>query len=57
MFVQFTNSGDHDQTPRSVASDLGLHCLLITVLGISRLESAKLKRLIAFRIFWFIFAR
>ena len=23
----FANSGDPDQTPRSVASDLGLHCL------------------------------
>ena len=26
----FANSGDPDQTPRSAASDLGLHCLLIT---------------------------
>ena len=24
------NSGDPDQTPRSVASDLGLHCLPIS---------------------------
>ena len=34
----FANSGDPDQTPRSVASDLGLHCLQITHLGISRLQ-------------------
>ena len=27
------NSVDPDQTPRSVASDLGLHCLLIVKLG------------------------
>ena len=29
----FANSGDPDQTPRSAASDLGLHCLPITLLG------------------------
>ena len=27
------NSGDPDQTPHSAASDLGLHCLPITLLG------------------------
>ena len=32
---QFANSGDPDQTPRSVASDLGLHCLQIILLGVS----------------------
>ena len=26
----FVNSGDPDQIPHSVASDLGMHCLLIT---------------------------
>ena len=31
----FANSGDPDQTPRSAASDLGLHCLQITLLGVS----------------------
>ena len=31
------NSGDHDQMLHSVASDLGLHCLPITLLGVSRL--------------------
>ena len=25
------NSGDPDQMPRSVASDLGLHCLLMSL--------------------------
>ena len=28
----FANNGDPDQTPHSAASDLGLHCLLITLL-------------------------
>ena len=28
----FANSGDQDQTPRSAASDLGLHCLPVTLL-------------------------
>ena len=32
----FANGGDPDQ--RSVVSDLGLHCLPITLLGISRLQ-------------------
>ena len=32
----FANSGDPDQTPHYAASDLGLHCLPITLLGISR---------------------
>ena len=27
----FANSGDPDQMPHSVESDLGLHCLLITL--------------------------
>ena len=29
MVVLFANSRDPDQTPRSAASDLGLHCLPI----------------------------
>ena len=32
------NGGEPDQTPHSVASDLGLHCFPITLLGISRLQ-------------------
>ena len=31
MVELFANSGDPDQMPRSAASDLGLHCLLITI--------------------------
>ena len=38
MVELFANSGDPDQTPRSVASDLGLHCLPVTPLGVSRLQ-------------------
>ena len=34
MVELFANSEDPDQTPRSVASDQGLHCFLVT-----RLES------------------
>ena len=33
MVEPFANSGDPDQTPRSSASDLGLHCLPVTRLG------------------------
>ena len=36
------NSGDPDQMPHSAASDLGVHCLPVTVLGISRLQLVKL---------------
>ena len=38
MAKLFANSGDPDQTLRSVASDLGLHCLPITLLRVSRLQ-------------------
>ena len=34
----FANSGEPDQTPHNAASDLGLHCLPITLLGVSRLQ-------------------
>ena len=37
----FANSEAPDQTPRSAASDLGLHCLPITLLGVSRLQWVK----------------
>ena len=36
MIELFANSGDPDQTPQNAASDLGLHCLPITSLGVSR---------------------
>ena len=37
----FANSEDPDQMPHSAASDLGLHCLLITCLRVSRLQWVK----------------
>ena len=39
------NSGDPDQTPPSAASDLGLHCLPITLLRVSRLQWVNLTRM------------
>ena len=41
MAKQFANSGDPDQTLRSAVSDLGLHCLPITLLRVSRLQWVK----------------
>ena len=41
MVELFANSGDPDQTPRSAASDLGLHCLPITFLGAACLQWVK----------------
>ena len=41
MAKLFANSGDHDQTPHSAASDLGLHCLPITLLRVSQLQWVK----------------
>ena len=38
MIELFANSGDPDQSPHIAASDLGLHCLPITLLGVSRLQ-------------------
>ena len=46
MVKLFANSGDPDQTPRSAASDLGLHCLPVT-----RLQWAKLVPLLQFILF------
>ena len=34
----FANSGDSDQTHHSAVSDRGLHCLLVTLLGVSSLQ-------------------
>ena len=34
MVELFANSGDPDQTPHSAASDLNLHCLPVTLLGV-----------------------
>ena len=38
MVELFKSSRDPDQTPRSVASDLGLHCVPVTRLGASSLQ-------------------
>ena len=44
MTELFANSGDPDQTPHSAASDLGLHCLPVTILLVSRLQWVNLCR-------------
>ena len=41
MAEVFANTEDPDQTPHSVVSDLGLHCLPVTFLGVSRLQLVK----------------
>ena len=41
MTELFGNSRDSDLMPLSAASDLGLHCLQITLLGVSRLQWVK----------------
>ena len=41
MAGAFANSEDPDQTPHPAASDLGLHCLPITRLGVSQLQWVK----------------
>ena len=41
MAEVFANCEDPDQTLHSVASDLGLHCLPITLLGVSLLQWVK----------------
>ena len=38
MAKLFANIGDPDQMPCSATSDLGLHCLPINLLGLSRLQ-------------------
>ena len=38
MVELFANSVDPDQMPLSAASDLGLYCLPVTLLGVSRLQ-------------------
>ena len=43
-----TNSEDPDQMLHTVASDLGLHCLTIIILGVSRLKWVRLE----FRRMW-----
>ena len=43
MAKLFANSGDPDQTLYSAAFDLGLYCLPVTGLGVSRLQWVKFK--------------
>ena len=38
----FANNGNSDQTLHSAASDLGLHCLQITLLGVFRLKCTNM---------------
>ena len=38
MAKLFANSGNPDHMPHSLASDLSLHCLSVTLLGVSRLK-------------------
>ena len=44
MAKLFANSEDPDQTPRSAASDLGQHCLPMTLLGVSQVPWVKLNK-------------
>ena len=48
MAKLFANSGDPDQTPHFAASDLGLHCLPITLLGVCRLQWVNIRNLNSF---------
>ena len=41
MVELFANRGDPDQMPHSVVSDLGLHCLPVTRLGVVSLQWVK----------------
>ena len=41
MVELFENKGDPDQTPRSAASDLDLHCLPVTCSGVCNLQLDK----------------
>ena len=38
MAKLFANNADPDQMLHSAASDLGLHCLPVTLLGVSQLQ-------------------
>ena len=50
MAKLFANSGDPDQMPHFAASDLGLHCLPITLLWVSRLQWVKGSKNVPFRV-------
>ena len=56
MAKLFANSGDPEHMPHSAASDLGLHCLPITFLQVSRLQwvKAALKGKKSWKVYFFI---
>ena len=56
MAKLFANSGDPDLTPHNAASDLGLHCLPNTLLGVSRLLWVNGKNPVLFFFFLIIIA-
>ena len=47
MPVVNANYTDPDQTPRSAASNLGVHYLALALLGVSRLKWIKLVQVVA----------
>ena len=51
----FASSGDTDQMPRSAVSDLGLHCLPITLLRVSRLQWVKENTTLSPELYRFIY--
>ena len=57
MVELFANSGDPDQMPLSAVPDLGLHCLPVTLLRVSRLQWVKVlsKILIEYILFYVFF--
>ena len=48
MVKLFANSTDPDQMLKNVASDLVLHCLPITLLGVSRVQWVNKPQLIGY---------
>ena len=46
MVELFANSGDPDQMPHVVSSDLGLYCLPIICLGVSSLQLVNEEHLV-----------
>ena len=42
MVEPFAITGDPDQMPHSAVSEMSLHCLPITLLGVSRLQWVKM---------------
>ena len=45
MKILFANNVDPNQTPHYVASDLGLHCLPMTLLRVFKLERGKVPKM------------